>query len=152
MGNKFQEGGGMIHSDLVLLGSLQVSERVKDYKVNQRNSTVLGYPGRYFDWSKFDWEGKQVHKSILKGQEDMIAPIPYVDDFLIADNCQYLHIPYEWEQLRTIYRVRPNDCMWAGAVYRGKLVKSQKAIKKEDGWYWRLEFEKEVKWHRQGRR
>jgi len=31
---------------------------IKEYKVNPHNSTVLGYPGKDFDWSKFDWDRK----------------------------------------------------------------------------------------------
>ena len=112
----------------------------KEYKVNSRNSTVNGSPGRDFDWSKFDWEGQQIHKdTCLHGHtEERKAPPAYVDDCLIAPNCQYLHVPYEWEELCTIYRVRPNDTMYAGEVYRGHLIKKQTAIKKEDGWYWVL--------------
>jgi len=56
----------------------------KRYKVNQRNSTVLGYPGRNFDWSKFCWDRSEIHKAIFKGQRDMKAPLPWVDSGLIA--------------------------------------------------------------------
>ena len=40
----------------------------REYKISSHNSTVCGYPGRQFDWNKFDWEGKAIHKSIFKGQ------------------------------------------------------------------------------------
>uniref|UniRef100_A0A6H2A304 Uncharacterized protein n=1 Tax=viral metagenome TaxID=1070528 RepID=A0A6H2A304_9ZZZZ len=108
----------------------------KLYKINKRNSTVCGYPGRDFDWSKFDWEGKSAYKF----EEDWKAPEPWVDDGLIALNCQYLHVPYDFVEMGVIYRVRPNSTMYAGETYRGKLIKAQRAIKKEDGWYWELEF------------
>ena len=111
---------------------------IKDYKINKSNSTVLGYPGRDFDWTKFDWEGREVCESRFKGVKDIKAPKPFADDCLIADNCQYLHVPYNFADNGTIYRVRPNPTMYAGEIYRGKLIKSQKAIKKTDGWYWRL--------------
>jgi len=114
---------------------------IKDYKVSKHNSTVCGYPGRDFDWSKFDWEGKTFHRSIFKGIKNFKAPLPLVDDCLIAEDCEYLHVPYKWIEVGTIYRLRPNPTMRAGEIYRGRLIKSQKAIKKEDGWYWRLEFE-----------
>ena len=110
----------------------------KLYKVNQRNSTVCGYPGRDFDWTKFDWNGKSVHKS--NGYKAIKANLPYTDDCLIAPNCQYLHVPYDFEEHGTIYRVRPNDSMYAGETYRGHLIKRQRAIKKSDGWYWELEW------------
>lgn len=112
-----------------------------DYRVNKHNSTVLGYPGREFDWSKFDWEGKSIHKGIFKGEEDRKAPLPFADDGLIAPNCQYLHVPYKWAEEGTIYRVRPNRSMYAGEVYRGHKIIRQTAIKKSGIWYWRLKFE-----------
>lgn len=114
-----------------------------EYKVDSHNSTVCGYPGRLFNWSLFDWEGKSVHKAIFKGEEDMRAPLPWVDDFFISSNCQYLHVPYDWEEEGKIYRVRPNESMYAGRIYRGYLVLKQEAIKGEDGhWYWILTVQK----------
>ena len=115
---------------------------IKLYKISQHNSTVCGYPGRDFDWTKFDWEGKSIYKSIFKGGKDTKAPLPCVDDGLIAPDCQYLHVPYDWKEHGTIYRVRPNDTMYAGETYRGYLIKAQRAVKKPDGcWYWELEFD-----------
>lgn len=114
----------------------------KEYKINKRNSTVCGYPGRDFDWTKFDWEGKEVCISIFKGVKDMKAPKPFVDDLFIAPNCQYLHVPYAFEEEGTIYRVRPNSSMYAGEIYRGHFIKKQTVVKKAAGWYWVLEFVK----------
>ena len=114
---------------------------IRDYKVGSRNSTVCGYPGRDFDWSLFDWEGKAIYKSIFKGCDDMKALRPYIDTFLIAPNCEYLHVPYNFAEQGTVYRVRPNDSMYAGRVYRGRLVTKQEAIEKADGWYWQLTTE-----------
>ncbi len=118
----------------------------REYKINKRNSTVCGYPGRDFDWSKFCWDGSEVHKSIFKGHKDLKAPQPFVDDCLIADNCQYLHIPYAFEEHGTIYRVRPNPTMEAGGIYRGKKVIRQQAVKRKGIWYWvlRQEFPNEI--------
>jgi len=112
---------------------------ILEYKISKHNSTVCGYPGRDFDWTKFDWEGKSIHKAIFKGDKDRKASEPYIDDGLIAPNCQYLHVPYDFEKKGTVYRVRPNPSMYAGEIYRGHLIKKQTAIKKEDGWYWMLE-------------
>ena len=112
---------------------------MREYKISSRNSTVCGYPGREFDWSKFCWDGSEVHKSIFKGIDDMRAPLPWVDDGLIADDNEYLHVPYNFVEQGTIYRVRPNESMQAGEIYRGKLVKGTSVIKKDDGWYWLLE-------------
>jgi len=114
---------------------------MKKYQIiTKHNSTVCGYPGRDFDWSKFDWEGKTVHKGIFKGDKDLKAVKPYVDDCLIALNCQYLHVPYDWQENGTVYRVRPNPTMYAGEVYRGKRVIKQTAIKRKGIWYWVLDF------------
>ena len=129
----------------------------KDYKVAKHNSTACGYPGREFDWSQFCWDNSHVlskdiqkhwldhaHKGSMACQvaeKGYHAPDVYVDDYFIGRNCQYLHVPYRWRDDATIYRVRPNETMCAGQIYRGHLIKKQTAIKKEDGWYWRLEFD-----------
>jgi hypothetical protein len=116
---------------------------IKEYKVSKHNSTVNGDRGSLYDWSKFCWDGSAVYiehcsspncKHIHKWK----AHIPYVDG---EETCQYLHVPYDWENDCTVFRIYPNDNMWAGQVYRGKKVISQKAIKKDDGWYWQLELE-----------
>ena len=127
---------------------------IKDYKINSHNSTVNGSPGRLYDWSKFDWNQETEHdfgdlrystdsdfvpddkKGHLIGKQKAYAP--YTDGYLIARHCQYLHVPYDWAESGTVYRVRPNDTMYTGEIYRGNLVTLQEAIKKEDGWYWRL--------------
>lgn len=77
---------------------------MKKYQIiNKRNSTVCGYPGRDFDWSKFCWDGEVVFISIFKGVRDMKAPKPWVDDGLIAENCQYLHVPYDFAKYVPIH-------------------------------------------------
>lgn len=111
---------------------------IKRYKLNKHNSTVCGYPGRNYDWSKFCWDGSAVFKSVDKG--DLKAPLPYVDDFFIPENCQYLHVPYDFAAAGTICRVRPNATMYAGKIYRGHLIKKQTAVERKDGWYWKLIF------------
>lgn len=112
----------------------------KYYKVARHNSTACGYPCRDFDWSKFCWDGKAVHKAIFKGDKNRKAPKPFVDDCLIAENCEYLHIPYDWQEVGTIYRVRPNPSMYAGEIYRGKRVVKQRAVKRKGIWYWVVEL------------
>ena len=129
------------------------------YKVNKHNSTVLGYPGREFDWAKFDWNQKEEYDfgdsrysteseyvpDELKGQLMGIqkAPKVFVDGFLIAKHCQYLHVPYSWAEQATVYRVRPNDSMYTGEVYRGRKIIKQTAVKRNGSWYWCLEFASE---------
>ncbi len=124
---------------------------IKEYKINQHNSTVCGYPGRDFDWSKFDWDSRTTYDfgdtkytgGKLKGQRMGVvkAPEVYPDDLFIGEGNQYLHVPYAWNEQATVYRVRPNELMRSGETYRGRLVKHTKAIKKDDGWYWQLEFD-----------
>ena len=119
---------------------------IKEYKISKHNSTVCGYPGRDFDWSNFCWDGSEVHvmqcfEPNCAHKHSTKAPLPYVDNGFIAENCEYLHIPYNWGENGTIFRVRPNESMYAGETYRGHLVKSVKAIKKTDDWYWVLELE-----------
>ncbi|MEE8466748.1 MAG: hypothetical protein V3S68_09745 [Dehalococcoidia bacterium] len=114
-----------------LTGELQI----RDYKVESRSSTVLGHPGREYDWSLFDWAGGTKYKGL---GIDAVSNKPYVDDFLIAPGCQYLHVAYDFAENCTIYRVRPNSSMYTGRNYRGRLVVKQEAVVKADGWYWRL--------------
>lgn len=113
----------------------------KEYKINKHNSTVCGYPGRDFDWSKFCWDGNEVHKALFKGDRDMKAPSSYIDDCLIPENCQYLHVPYNFREEGVIYRVRPNPTMYAGEIYQGHKIIRQKAVKRDGVWYWQLELE-----------
>ena len=105
---------------------------IREYKVGPRNSTVCGRPGRLYDWAKFCWNGSEIYTENIK------APFPWIDSFLIGDDCQYLHVPYNFGEAGTIYRVRPNEAMRAGHYYRGRLVKRQMVVLKADGWYWVL--------------
>jgi hypothetical protein len=120
--------------------------KYKDYKINKHNSTVNGSLGRFYDWNKFCWDGSEVYiepcrcPDCKKLHTKNKAPLPFVDDYLIADNSQYLHVPYDYAEQCTIYRVRPNYSMYAGKVYRGHKIVKQTAVKRKDGWYWRLYF------------
>ena len=118
----------------------------KYYKTSKHNSTVCGYPGRNFDWNKFCWDGSEIHieKCLVSGcdhKHENKAPLPLVDDCLIAEGCEYLHVPYNWAEDCTVFRVRPNHSIYAGEVYRGRLVKSVKAVKRKGVWYWLVESE-----------
>ena len=124
------------------------------YKITSHNSEVLGYPGREFDWTKFDWKQETEHDNgclryscdsefipkKLRGKLIGIkkAPKPWVDDGLIEPNCQYLHVPFDWAGDGTIYRVRPNYSMRAGNKYRGHLVTQQTAELINGEWCWCL--------------
>ncbi len=132
-------------------------EMKKKYKLNKHNSTVNGDPGRCYDWSKFDWGQETTHdfgdlrysteseyvpnkkKGQLIGKQK--APKVYTDGFLIAHHCQYLHVPYDWKEHGIIYRIRPNNSMYTGEIYRGHLITKQTAEKIDGTWYWVLEQE-----------
>ena len=114
---------------------------IRRYKVSSHNSTVLGYPGRNFDWSLFCWDGSEWNKAKFKGDEEIQAPIPWWDSSRGAGGCEYIHVPYNFTERGTIYRVRPNDSMYAGAVYRGRLVRQQRAVLVDGAWYWELDLE-----------
>jgi len=132
---------------------------IRKYKVSKHNSTVCGYPGRNYDWNLFDWEQKTEYDfsdmryskdseyvpKELKGQLLGIkkAPKVFVDNcsFFIENDCQYLHVPYKWSEQATVYRVRANESMRAGEIYRGTKVIRQSAIKENGIWYWVLECE-----------
>jgi hypothetical protein len=118
---------------------------IKEYIITEHNSTVNGLPGRRFKWAKFCWNGKETYIDryrILDGMPSRLrAPLPLVDNYLIAKGCEYLHVPYNWKKDCTIYRVRPNVSMYAGRVYRKHLILAVKAIKRDNRWYWSLELE-----------
>ena len=117
-----------------------MGETVRRYRIGPRNSTVNGRPGREFDWTLACWDGSAVYTwASRKGDR---APRPYVDDFLIASHCQYLHVPWNYAAQGTIYRVRPNESMQAGHTYQSLRVVEQRAVKLADGWYWELRGEK----------
>jgi len=108
------------------------------YPITQHNSTVCGYPGRDFDWSKFDWVGGVKYLPAFKGLPKSVSPPPWVDDGLIEPNCQYLHVGYNFAEHGTVYRVRPNESMRAGRVYRRRLVMRQTAELIDGQWCWVL--------------
>lgn len=109
----------------------------RQYLIQKRNSTVCGYPGRDYNWKLFDWDERTNHRfnGVLRR-----APKVYVDNGFIEPGCQYLHVPYAWQEHGLIYRVRPNESMQAGKVYQGRLIKKQTAEKINGSWYWVLQF------------
>ena len=124
-------------------GGRALAELIREYKVMPYNSTVNGDPGSWYDWKLFSWNGEDVYdnRKGTKGEPDFYkSPVPYRDSFLIGKGNEYLHVAYNWKEDMVVYRVRPSDAMQAGNVYRGRVVKQTKAIKKADGWYWQVEY------------
>ncbi len=114
---------------------------IREYLIKSSNSTVCGCPGQNFDWSKFDWEGKtESRRSLTKHQgitEGRRSPKPWVDGNA-TEFYEYLHVPCDWAEHMTIYRVRPH--FEVGTKYRGKMVTCVKAVEHDGTWFWQVEF------------
>ena len=116
---------------------------IVDLKIDAGNSTVNDDDAGFFDWGRFCWDGSEqaIEKCPLCDHQHILsAPEPYADSGLIAKNCEYIHVPYQWADLRCVYRIWPINKLYAGKKYEGKRIIRQSVIKKDDGWYWRLEL------------
>ena len=114
-----------------------VKPRYLLFPVTAETSTVNGYPGQQTDWTKFCWDGSEKNK--FEGKM-LKAPLPLVDGFLIGDGCEYLHVPYNFAEDGTISRVRPRKSLRARRMYHGRLILQQRAVKRDEGWYWEIEL------------
>jgi len=73
------------------------------------------------DWSKFCWDGGQIYLDTCKHghTEKHQAPLPFVDgranEYYPYEH-QYVHIPYNWTEDMTIFRIYPRwevgDRLW----------------------------------------
>ena len=115
----------------------------KDYKINSHNSLVNGHSGKQYDWSKFNWSGETWAETVTDPQLNWLSIKhksikPFVDGHDDSFG-EYLHVPYDWEENETIYRVYSR---WqVGKSNHGKIPIKVQAIKKDDGWYWRIIWE-----------
>jgi hypothetical protein len=127
---------------------------IKRYLINAKNSTVCGYPGTHFDWTKFDWNQKESYDYVDmrystesefvpdndKGQLIGVkqSPIPWIDG-KDKEYYEYLHVPFNWAEDATIYRVRPHfevgQTRWKHKVIRVS------AINDNNIWYWEIELQ-----------
>lgn len=115
----------------------------KDYKVSSSNSTINGDSAKHYDWSKLNWKPKP-YREMFEFRTDMQwlsfgcnTPEVFTDG--LADMYyQYLHVPYNYPNMGTIYRVRPR--YEVGKMRNGKTPIRVEAIKKANGWYWRVTF------------
>ena len=67
-------------------------------------NSVIGEGG---DWSKLDWGGEAINIFYRgsQGQKKTKAPLPFVDGTPATG--EYLHVPYNWTEDQTVYRVYP---------------------------------------------
>ena len=116
----------------------------KSFKVGPTNSQVNGYPGRHYDWTQFCWDGSAVYLENCGYPKHPVtesrAIMPYKDGMPTPGNCEYIHVPYKWEYRQTVYRVYPRNGLWPGRKYYGKYIVQQRAVLKEDGWYWEIDL------------
>jgi hypothetical protein len=102
------------HPKLILDGIKTQTRRV----ITPHNSEVG--EGRV-DWSKFCWDGSAIYKEELTSGiiVEHRAPLPFVDHSVT--NWDYLHIPYDWAEDMSIFRVYPRweagDRLWVKEVF-----------------------------------
>jgi len=103
-----------------MLFSTEMVKAILDLKKTQtrrvitKNNSVIGERG---DWNKLCWDGSDIHDTQFDGRKT--APLPFVDghanEYQPYEQ-QYLHVPYNWKEDETIYRVYPRwqvgDRLW----------------------------------------
>jgi len=99
------------HSKLILEGNKTMTRRV----ITKHNS-IIGEGG---DWTKLHWDGTEIYTEYAPSgfsppKIEHKAPLPFIDGK--PETGQYLHVPYDWTEDMTIYRVYPRyevgDRLW----------------------------------------
>jgi len=112
------------------------------------NGMPNGQDGNLYDWSKFDWEGKEVHIDKCwrcdHKHEDKAYP-PYVDHSI--PNYDYLHVPYAWTREGTVYRIWPvwevGDKVRVNRKFKLLIeVEAIKAEQVEGKWAWVILYQR----------
>ena len=104
------------HPKLVLDGKKTVTRRVVTTSTSEVGEGKV-------DWSKFCWDGSQIYRDTCRHGHTEIhkAPLPFVDGK--GRNWQYLHVPYDWEEDMTIFRIYPRyevgDRLWVRETWHG---------------------------------
>jgi len=79
------------------------------------------------DWAKFCWDGSKIYRDTCKHghTEEHEAPLPFVDGRANENypyEHQYLHVPYNWEEDMTIFRIYPRyevgDRLWVRETWQ----------------------------------
>ena len=108
-----------------MLFSTEMVKAILDLKKTQtrrvitKNNSVIGERG---DWNKLCWDGSDIHDTQFDGRKT--APLPFVDghanEYQPYEQ-QYLHVPYNWKEDETIYRVYPRwqvgDRLWVRETF-----------------------------------
>jgi len=78
------------------------------------------------DWSKFCWDGSQIYRDTCRHghTEEHSSPLPFVDgranEYYPYEH-QYLHVPYNWTEDMTIFRIypkrEPGDRLWVKEAF-----------------------------------
>ncbi len=73
-------------------------------RVMTKTNSTIGEGG---DWANLCWDGTAVHKddSLKDIEFARPAPLPFRDEGFGDHTYQYLHVPYDWAEDETIYRV-----------------------------------------------
>lgn len=88
-------------------------------RIVSKHNSIIGEGG---DWSKLCWDGSEIHKDtcgrIGHPIEFNRAPLPFVDD---SFNLHYVHVPYNWQEDETIFRVysryEVGDRLWVRETF-----------------------------------
>lgn len=117
------------------------------------------------DWSKFDWDGKtefdfgdsrystesEFVPAKLKGQLIGVkkAPLPLIDGDAKKYHYQYLHVPWNWGEDATIFRIYPKwdvrDRLWVRETFMPYcgIASSKCEVRYKDGTARRMRFPKD---------
>ena len=141
--------------------AITVSEEVEKELLEGQNPKIVqlitpdnGMPngqwGKLYDWSKFDWEGKAIHidechaRCCNHSHEDKAYPA-YVDRS--SPNYEYLHVPYDWAEECTVYRIWPvweiGDKVRVNRKFKLLIeVEAIKAEQVEGKWAWVILYQR----------
>jgi len=107
------------HPRLILDGTKTMTRRVITPSTSEVGEGKV-------DWSKFCWDGSQIYRdTCIHGHtEEHKAPLPFVDGRASEHypyEHQYLHVPYNWREDMTIYRIYPRwevgDRLWVRETF-----------------------------------